>query len=89
MKARWSANTARLNCKIRPDIKAALEALAAKWHQQECGQVGLTRVIYEAAVMLLRREGIVLKEPPATAPVVRPTKTLVRRKRRSEIAVGS
>ena len=85
MKSPWPRNTARLNCKIRPDIKAALVELAARWHGEECGQVGLTRVIYEASMMLLEREGIVLKRP-AALPEPKPVKSLVRRKR-AQVAV--
>jgi hypothetical protein len=77
MNAPWGANTQRLNCKIRPDIKAALEDLAEKWRRAEGGHVGLTRVIYEAAMMLLRREGIdIASEPPE-----RPVTPVARRKR--------
>lgn len=79
MKAPWVANTERLNCKIRADIKAALEELAAKRHRAEGGYVGLTRVINEAALILLEREGIPV-DGPLHMPPRKPAKSVSRRK---------
>jgi hypothetical protein len=81
MKTPWEANTTRLNCQIRADIKAAMIELAAKRHRAEGGYVGLTRVINEASLLLLEREGIVIpSEPPPTDHPRKPAKT-ARRKR--------
>lgn len=56
------ANTARLNCKIRPDIKSALEKLAIKRGLAEGGgKVCLVRIVAEAAIMLLRHYGVTLE----------------------------
>jgi hypothetical protein len=89
MKAPWEANTDRLNCKIRADIKAALLLLAAKRHRAEGGYVGLTRVITEAALLLLEREGIAIPDPserPLTSlPLAKPPKSV--RRKRTAIAV--
>jgi uncharacterized protein (DUF1778 family) len=84
MKTPWEANTERLNCKIRADIKAALQGLAAKRHRAEGGYVGLTRVINEASLLLLQREGITLADPSEEAPslpVRKPAKSDARRRR--------
>jgi hypothetical protein len=82
MKAPWNANTERLSCNIRADIKAALLELAAKRHRAEGGYVGLTRVINEASLMLLESEGIIIDSdpPPLPQPIRKPAKSLVRRK---------
>jgi uncharacterized protein (DUF1778 family) len=82
MKAPNSANTERLNCKIRADIKSALQDLAAKRHRAEGGYVGLTRVIAEASLLLLESEGIVL---PDSAP--RPLRRRARSVTRQKVAV--
>jgi hypothetical protein len=87
MKAEWIADTVRLNCTIRTDIKLAMEKLAAKKHRFEGGYVGLGRVFAEAAILLLEKEGMPLdlSEPPskpvASARHAKPPKSLVRRRK--------
>ena len=84
MKQEWQANTTRLSCTIRADIKAAMEALALKRHRIEGGYVGLGRVFAEAARLLLEQEGIPIPddvpEPPASLPR-RPAKSVTRRRK--------
>jgi hypothetical protein len=80
MKVPWKANTERLNCKIRGDIKLALLELAAKRHQTEGGYVGLTRIINEAGLLLLQQEGIDIESLPAPLPVRKPVKQVTRRR---------
>jgi hypothetical protein len=88
MKQEWNANTVRLNCTIRADIKEAMERLALKRNRIEGGYVGLGRVLGEAAMMLLEKEGITLDDPSApTVPGFRhgkppkSAKSLIKRKR--------
>ena len=81
MKVPWQANTERLNCKIRADVKLALMELAAKRHRTEGGYVGLTRVINEAALLLLKQEGIELPDAElAPLPLRKPAKSVARRR---------
>ena len=83
MKALASANTVRLNCKIRADIKAALEEVAARKHREEGGYVGLTRVVNQAGLLLLEQEGITIdpEAKPLPQPVRKPAKSDTRRRR--------
>jgi hypothetical protein len=83
MKAPSLANTERLNCKIRADIKKALEGLAARRHRAEGGYVGLTRIINEAGLLLLEREGIELDETDLELPplaIRKPVRPVARRR---------
>jgi hypothetical protein len=91
MKTTSEADTVRLNCKIRSDIKSAMEALAAQRHRQEGGYVGLTRLINEACMLLLEQETIPIEpiDPPPVKPMAvprrKPAKSLTKR-RKSEVA---
>ena len=80
MKAPCDVEMARLNCLIRPDIKEAMEEVARRRKRAGGGYVGLTRVFYEAAVMFLESEGIVIDSDPGELPVRKPAKSVARRK---------
>lgn len=81
MKSQWETNTERLTCNIRIDIKAALLELAAKRQWVEGGKVGLPRMINEAALLLLEREGVTLPSPAPQQLQPKPVKQAGRRKR--------
>ena len=54
----WGANTAYINVTVRADVKEAMEELRVRRCQQAGGYINLGLLFTEAALILLKREGI-------------------------------
>jgi hypothetical protein len=77
-------NMVRCNLYLRSDVRDAMEVLRRRWHKTEGAYVTLGRIFGEAAMLLLRREGMPLEDDPTVRktglPAGRPPRSVERRR---------